>query len=154
MSVEYIKGHWEHPWKKMHSFWYLWTLETRTQRTRSRFRIWAGPTAGPKISTVLEGILGRWHGLGLPARERTLTAVTQEKHLLFLCFDLFFRFFWIFFFSPPTFFPSLLSLSDLSTLWNPVKLFFLSHMFYCCYKPLPLWRAFAVLWNIPFSLSF
>ena len=29
-----------------------------------------------------------------------LTAVTQEKHLLFLCFDLFSRFFWnIFLFS-------------------------------------------------------
>ena len=31
-------------------------------------------------------------------RERTLTAVTQDKHLLFLCFDLFCRFFGIFFF--------------------------------------------------------
>ena len=30
-------------------------------------------------------------------RERILTAVTQEKHLLFLCFDLFCRFFWIIF---------------------------------------------------------
>ena len=61
-------------------------------------RVWAAPTAGPEISTVLEGILGRWGGLWLPARERTLTAVTQEKHLLFLCFDLFCRFFWTFFF--------------------------------------------------------
>ena len=61
------------------------------------------PPAGPEISTVLEGILGRWGGLWLPARERTLTAVTQEKHLLFLHFDLFCRCFWIFFsffFSP------------------------------------------------------
>ena len=32
-----------------------------------------------------------------PTRERTLTAVTQEKHLLFLSFDLFCRFFWTFF---------------------------------------------------------
>ena len=36
-----------------------------------------------------------------------LTAVTQEKHLLFLCFDLFCIFFWIFFlffflFLPPS----------------------------------------------------
>ena len=28
--------------------------------------------------------------------ERNLTGVAQEKHLLFLCFDLFCRFFWIF----------------------------------------------------------
>ena len=28
-----------------------------------------------------------------PSKERTLTALTQEKHLLFLCFDLFCRFF-------------------------------------------------------------
>ena len=32
-----------------------------------------------------------------PTRERTLTTVTQEKHLLFLSFDLFCRFFWTFF---------------------------------------------------------
>ena len=59
--------------------------------------LWAAPTAGPEISMVLEGILGRWGGLWLPATERTLTAVTQEKHLLFLFFDLFYRIFWIFF---------------------------------------------------------
>ena len=34
---------------------------------------------------MLEGILGSWGGQWRPARERTLTAVTQEKHLLFLC---------------------------------------------------------------------
>ena len=28
--------------------------------------------------------------------------------------------------------------------------FFLSHIFYCCYKPLPLHWAFAVLWSFPF----
>ena len=64
--------------------------------------IWAAPTVGLEISTVLEGILGKWGGLSLPARGRTLTAVTQEKHFLFLCFDLFCIFFWIFF----LFFPS------------------------------------------------
>ena len=51
--------------------------------------------AGTDISTVLEGILGRWGGLWLPEGERTLTAVTQEKHLLFLWFDFSYRFFWI-----------------------------------------------------------
>ena len=55
------------------------------------------------MSTVLEGILGWWGGLWLPARERTLTAVTQEKHLLCLCFDLFCRFFSIFSFFFPSF---------------------------------------------------
>ena len=29
-----------------------------------------------------------------------------------------------------------------------------SYTFYCCYKPLPLLWAFAVLWNIPFSFFF
>ena len=38
---------------------------------------------------------GRW--TVTPGRERTLTAETQEKHLLFLCFDLLCRFFWMFF---------------------------------------------------------
>ena len=43
----------------------------------------------------------------MPGRERTLTAVTQEIHLLILCFDLFYRYFWIFLifffsFSPPS----------------------------------------------------
>ena len=70
-----------------------------------QIRIWAAPTAGPEISTVLEGILGRWAGLQLPARERTLTAVTQEKHLLFLLFltcsvDPFGFFLFSFFFFP------------------------------------------------------
>ena len=61
---------------------------------QDQIRIWAAPTAGPEISTVLEGILGTWGGLWLPARERTLTALTEEKHFLFLCFDFFCRFFW------------------------------------------------------------
>ena len=52
--------------------------------------------AGP---AVLEGFLGSWGGLWLPAKERMLTAETQEKHLLFLYFDLFCSFFGIFFFS-------------------------------------------------------
>ena len=70
---------------------------------QDRFRIWAAPIAGPEISTVLEDILGRWDGLWLPA----VTVLTQEKHLLFLGFDLFYRVFWNFFFfflspCPPT----------------------------------------------------
>ena len=63
--------------------------------SRTKIRTWAAPTISPMA--VLEGILGRWGGLWLPARERTLTAVTQGKHLFFLCFDLSCRFFWIFF---------------------------------------------------------
>ena len=38
------------------------------------------PHRKPEMSTVLQGTLGRWGGLWLPARERTLIAVTQEKH--------------------------------------------------------------------------
>ena len=79
------------------------------------------------------GHLWRWGGLWLPAREKTLKAVTQEKHLLFLCFDCFWRFFWIFvsFFS---LFPALLELSIFLALWNLIKLlslfvFSLSHIF-------------------------
>ena len=78
-------------------------IEGKNTQEQDQIRNWAALTAGPEISSVLEGILGRWGGLWLPARER-LTAVTQEKHLLFLCFDLFCRFFWIsffFFFSFP-----------------------------------------------------
>ena len=40
---------------------------------QDQIRFWAAPTAGPETSTVSEGILGRWGGLWLPARERILT---------------------------------------------------------------------------------
>ena len=106
-----------------------------------QIRIWAAPRAGLEISTVLEGILGRWGGLWLPARERTLTAVTHEKHLFFLCFDLFCRLFWIFF--------SFCSYTVVIYCFFP-----LSHIVYCCYKPLPLHWAFAVLWSFPFLKNF
>ena len=73
------------PWRQEH-------------RGGAQIRIRAAPSAGPEISAGLEGFLGRGGGLRLSARERMLTALTQGKHLLFLCFDLFCRFFWIFFF--------------------------------------------------------
>ena len=81
-------------------------------------------------------------------RERTQTAVTQEKHWLFLCFDLFCRFFWNFFFP---FSPRSVVVVNFIGTMNLIKLlislflFFLSHIFYYCYKPLPLCWAFAVL---------
>ena len=71
-------------------------IRSKNTQEKDQIRIWAAPTAGPEISTVLEGILGRWGGVWFPERERTVTAVTKEKHLLFLCFDLFCS--WIFFF--------------------------------------------------------
>ena len=85
--------------------------------------------------------------------EKGLTAVTQEKYLLFLFFDLFCRFFWVFFSAPPW---PLIVVVDLLALRYPVKLFsfffipffFLSHIFYC-HKPLPLGWAFAVLGSFP-----
>ena len=78
------------------------TTETQGQCSWGR-----GPKTFPPAvqgvgPTVLEGILGRWGGLWLPAKERMLTAETQEKHLLFLYFNLFCSFFGIFFsFSSP-----------------------------------------------------
>ena len=75
----------------------------KNTQEQDQIRIWAASTAGPEIS-ILEGILEKWGGLWLPARERTLTAVTPEKHLLFLFFDLSCRIFWIFLFFLP--FPS------------------------------------------------
>ena len=70
----------------------------KNTQEQDQIRIWAAPTAGPEIHTGLEGILERWGGLWLPGKEGILTEVTQEKHLLLLCFDLYYRFFWNFFF--------------------------------------------------------
>ena len=90
-----------------------------------------------------------------PSEGRILTAVTQEKRLLFLFFDLFCRFFYIFF-------PASVVLSILLALRNPIKFlsffFRFSHVFYRRHKPLPLHWAFAVLRSFPlffpFSLNF
>ena len=77
-------------------------------------------------------------------------AVTQGKHLLFLFFDLFCRFLWIF---PP----SVVFVDFIGTM-KSVKLsrFFFSFssvtFFYCYHKPLPLHWAFAVLWSFPLFL--
>ena len=68
----------------------------KNPQDKDQIRICAVPTTDSEVNTVLEGILGRRGGLWLPAREKTLTPVTQEKHLLFLYFDLFCRLFWIF----------------------------------------------------------
>ena len=73
----------------------------KNTKVEDQIRIWAAPLSRSRISTVLEGILGRWGGLWLPARERTLTTVTQQKHWLFLCFDLFCRLLDFFFNSSP-----------------------------------------------------
>ena len=51
-------------------------IGSKNLEEQDQIRIWAAPTTGPGTSTVLEGIIGRWGGLRLPARERTLTAVT------------------------------------------------------------------------------
>ena len=72
-----------------------------------------------------------------------MTAVTQEKHLLFLHFDLFCRFFWILsLFSFFPFFPCSVVVVDFS-----------SHIFYC-YKLLTLCCAFAVLLSVPFTFFY
>ena len=59
-------------------------LEARTHRSRARLDL-SCPLRGPETSTVL-GILGRQGGLWLPARERALTAVTQEKIFIIFTF--------------------------------------------------------------------
>jgi len=51
----------------------------KNTQEQDQVRTWAAAITGPEISTVSEGILGRWGGLWLPARERTLTAVTKKK---------------------------------------------------------------------------
>ena len=79
--------------------WVAIAFSENTQE-QGHIRIWATPTAGLEISTVLEGTLGRWGGLCLLARERTLTAVTQEKHVLFSCLDCSVDSFWFFSFFP------------------------------------------------------
>ena len=86
----------------------------KNTQEEDQVRIWAASKAGPETSRVSEGLLGRGGGLWLPAREGTLTAVTQEKHLLFLCFDLFRSFFCIVFFFFPSFFPHSVIVLDFS----------------------------------------
>ena len=39
-------------------------------------------------------------------------------------------------------------------LWVYIYVCIFSHTFYCCYTPLPLRWAFAVLWSFPFFFSF
>ena len=61
---------------------------------------------GPETSAMLENILGKWGGLWLPAKERTLTAVNQEKSYYFYVLTCsvdsvgFFKFVFVLFFSP------------------------------------------------------
>ena len=89
-------------------------------------------------------------------RGKGLTAVTQEKHLLLLCFDLICRFFWIFFFTLSTTTTPHCSCwfywhyeIELS-FWAFFQFFPLSHIFCSCYIPLHLCWAFTVLWSFPF----
>ena len=106
---------------------------------------------------MLGSILGRWEGLWLQASKKTVIAVTQEKHLLFLFFDLFCRFFWILFFFFLFPFPlSVVVVNFIGTMKSNEALkdyfFFLRHIFYCCYKPPSLCWAFEVLWSFSFFL--
>ena len=38
LPMHSIKGHWEHPLRKMQSFWELWTFKARTHKRRTRFK--------------------------------------------------------------------------------------------------------------------
>ena len=77
--MEYVKRHSLRALTKENTL-VLKTVDIGGKNTQEgdQVRLWAAPTIGPEISTVLEGILGRWGGLWLPAKERTLIAVTQE----------------------------------------------------------------------------
>ena len=83
--------------------------------------------------------------------------MTQEKHLLFLCFHLFCRVFWIFFFLYFPCYPPLLQIPILLAPRNLIMLLSfslcLSHILYC-YQPLPLNWALTVLWSFPFLKIF
>ena len=86
--------------------------------------------------------------------ERTLTAVTQEKHLLSLCFDLFCRLLDFFSLStPPVVVVHFIGTMNSNEALELYYFFFLSHIFLLLYKPLPLRWAFAVLWSSHSSLS-
>ena len=78
------------------------TLQARTDRSRTRLES-ETPLQQVQRSATVGGHPREVRWTVLPVRERTLSAETQEKHLLFLCFDLFCRFFQIFLFF---FFPS------------------------------------------------
>ena len=81
-------------------------------------------------------------------RERTLTAVTQEKHLLFLCFDLFscsvdsLGFFFFFYFFSFLFSPSVVVVGFIGTMrlnyvfelfFSPSVTFFIVDINLCLY---------------------
>ena len=80
----------------------------------------------------------------------------SRKTFIILIFDLYCRFFWIYF----SFFSSSVVVVNFPALRNLIKhlsfffFFLLSHIFYCCYKPLHLRWAFEVLRSFPCSLPF
>ena len=64
-----------------------WRQEHRSRSIlESELRIWAAPTAGSEISTVLEGILGRWGGLWLPVRGKDSDSSDSRKTFITLMF--------------------------------------------------------------------
>ena len=65
--MEYIKRHWALPQKKTLVLMAM-DIGGKNTQEEDQIRVWAGPTAGPEASAVLEGILGRWSGLWLPAK--------------------------------------------------------------------------------------
>ena len=90
-----------------------------------------------------------------PSKGENPDSSDSRKHLLVLCFDLFYRIFWSFFFllfpfSSPIY-------CSCQFYWNYVSFWdfylILSHIFYCCYKPLHLHWAFEALWSFSFFFS-
>ena len=87
------------PQKKMPQLWLLWALEARIRRSRTRLEPGLSPEQiqrpAPSQYWRASQVSGR--GLWLKVGEKMVTTETQEKHvLLFLYFDSFCSWFWIF----------------------------------------------------------
>ena len=87
------------PQTKMPQLWLLWALEARIHRSRTRLEPGLSPEQiqrpAPSQYRRASQVSGR--GLWLKVGEKMVTTETQEKHvLLFLYFDSFCSWFWIF----------------------------------------------------------
>ena len=67
----------------------------KNTQEEDQIRIWAVPTAGPSRDQHCVG--GHPPALTVtPSKGKDPDSSDSEKHLSFLCFNLFYRFFWIF----------------------------------------------------------
>ena len=96
-----------------------------------------------------------------PSEGKDSDSSDSTKTFIILCFGLSYRFFWISFGNWISFYsllpshPAVVLVNFIGTMKSnrTFELFFF-HVFYCCYKPLPLHWAFAVLWSFPHFFFF